>query len=133
MKKLLYLTALLFIVGSQAFAKKYSIIYSDFGTTAEWMAEGPGDSTVFTRASQSSQAAPFDSKIINGRLQIVLRNTAGSAIVALHDILGNKVFEAPANENVEWSLAGLKSGIYILVWKENRASFTKRIVFRQEN
>jgi len=125
MKKLLYAVLLIFAT-SQAFAARFSLIHSDFSKDAE----APGDSAIFSKSSQSN---PFDSRIINGRLQISIKPGVTSGVVGLHDILGNRIFEAAANENIEWSLAGLKSGIYILVWKESRNSFTKRIVYRQEN
>lgn len=84
-------------------------------------------------SAQSAKINPFDARIVNGRLSIKFLSNSTSAVVGLHDILGNKVFESNSLENVDFSMAGLKSGVYFLVWKDNRNSFTRRIVYRQEN
>ncbi|HRH34111.1 MAG TPA: T9SS type A sorting domain-containing protein [Catalimonadaceae bacterium] len=84
-------------------------------------------------SSLSAKTNPFDARIINGRLVIKFQTGNSNGVVGLHDILGNKVFESTSGENIDFSMAGLRSGVYFLVWKDNRNSFTRRIVFRQEN
>jgi hypothetical protein len=75
----------------------------------------------------------LDTKVINGRLMVSIKESNANGLICLHDVLGNKIFESPANDNVDWSMAGLKSGVYFVVWKEGKNNFTKRILFRQEN
>jgi hypothetical protein len=50
----------------------------------------------------------------------------------MFDILGNKVFELPANETVEYSLANLKSGLYFVVLKNQKGNFTRKFLHKQE-
>lgn len=87
---------------------------------------GLGDSTLAAKIN------PFESKIVNGNLQIRFLAGNGSGIVGMHDILGNKIFESSASEFVEFNMNGLKSGVYFIVWRENKTSFTRRFVFRRE-
>jgi hypothetical protein len=50
----------------------------------------------------------------------------------MYDILGNKVFELPANDALEFPVANLKSGLYFVVLKGSKGSFTKKILHKQE-
>jgi hypothetical protein len=75
----------------------------------------------------------LETRLVNGRLQVVLKDQNAIGLIALHDVLGNKIFESPANDNIDWSMAGLKSGVYFLVWKDGRNNQTRRILFRQDN
>jgi hypothetical protein len=81
----------------------------------------------------SSIENPIEAKIIGGRLQVAIKSGISSGTISLHDVLGNKVFETAANDNIDWSLAGLKSGVYFVAWRDNKSNFTKRLVYRQEN
>jgi hypothetical protein len=50
----------------------------------------------------------------------------------MFDILGNKVFEIPANESLEYSVANLKSGLYFLILKGPKGSYTRKFLHKQE-
>jgi hypothetical protein len=76
---------------------------------------------------------PVEAKIINDRLQINIKASNVSGLVSIHDILGNKIFEAPANDNNSLSMVGHKSGVYFVVWKDQKSSFTKRFFYWADN
>lgn len=93
-----------------------------------------GDSTAKSTSFRTSRAEDFfQIKLANNRLNVELNGNPGQGTYALHDVLGNLIYQSNGNEPSEWSMSGLKSGIYFFVWKGNKSSFTKRIVFRQEN
>jgi hypothetical protein len=75
---------------------------------------------------------PFEVFQREKRLEIKMAVENQSGRVFLFDILGNKVLEANANDAIDWSLAGLKSGVYFIVWKDAKASFTKKFLYKQE-
>jgi hypothetical protein len=75
---------------------------------------------------------PLNLVLRDGRLKITLADDFNSGKIFLFDLLGNKILEASANENIDWSLAGLKSGVYFVVLKDAKASFTKKFLFKQE-
>jgi len=76
---------------------------------------------------------PLQFVVKEGRLQIRLPEELHTGSVFLFDLLGNKIFETLANDNIDWSLANLKSGIYFVVWKENKSSFTRKFIHKQDN
>jgi len=76
---------------------------------------------------------PIETRMNNERLQISIRSLNASGSIALYDILGNKLIETPANDNIEVTMAGYRSGAYFVVWKDNKMSFTKRFIYRSEN
>lgn len=96
-------------------------------------AENRGNMEWLGDSSLSIRTNPFETKLSNGVLQIKFIAGNGSGVVGMHDILGNKVFEATADDVVEFSTRSLKSGVYFIVWRENKNSFTRRIVIRHEN
>jgi hypothetical protein len=69
----------------------------------------------------------------DGRLKIELSQDFHSGNVYLCDLLGNKILESTANDNIDWSLANLKSGVYFVIWKDNKSSFTKKFIHKQDN
>lgn len=69
----------------------------------------------------------------DGRLQIRFTAEINTGMVYLFDLLGNKIHESNANDNIDWSLANLKSGVYFVVWKENKTSFTRKFIHKQDN
>jgi hypothetical protein len=75
---------------------------------------------------------PFAFLVKDKRLEIKMDAANQSGRVFLFDILGNKVLEANANDAIDWSLAGLKSGVYFIVWKDAKASYTKKFLYKQE-
>ncbi len=80
----------------------------------------------------SAQENPMNLVLREGRLQIRLTEAYHTGTIYLFDLLGNKVMESGANDNIDWSLAGLKSGVYFVVWKDGKASFTRKLVYKQE-
>ena len=87
-------------------------------------------STIERRPATSEN--PLNLLLRDSRLKVTLSDNLNSGTVYLFDLLGNKVFEASANETIDWSLAGLKSGIYFVVLKDVKSSFTKKLLFKQE-
>ena len=76
---------------------------------------------------------PVEAKIFNDRLQINIKAPNVSGLVTVHDVLGNKILETQANDNNALSMAGHKSGVYFIVWKDQKSSFTKRFLYRADN
>lgn len=110
-------TAVLFsAVSSQAFASQGQENF-DF----------LGDSTL------NAKVNPFESKLINNTLQIKFLAGNGSGVVGMHDILGNRIFESTASEFVDFNMNNLKPGVYFIVWREGKQSYTRRFVYRPEN
>ena len=50
----------------------------------------------------------------------------------MFDILGNKVFEMPANEAIDYSVVNLKSGLYFIILKGPQGNFTRKFLHKQE-
>jgi len=88
-----------------------------------------------TGAENSFQAQlnPLNLVLRDGRLKIELDQEFHSGHVYLCDLLGNRIFESPANDNIDWSLANLKSGVYFVIWKDNKTSFTRKFIHKQDN
>jgi hypothetical protein len=80
----------------------------------------------------SPLAEPFSLVFRDSRLHIEFNNEHKNGMVSMFDILGNKVFELPANETVEYSLANLKSGLYFVVLKNQKGNFTRKFLHKQE-
>jgi len=75
---------------------------------------------------------PFSLLIRQSRLHIEIAADYQTGMVSMYDILGNKVFELPANDALEFPVANLKSGLYFVVLKGSKGSFTKKILHKQE-
>jgi hypothetical protein len=71
-------------------------------------------------------------RVIDNRLQVDLPENLKSGKVVVFDLLGNQVFESNSNSNIDFSMAGQKSGIYFVVWKDGKTSLTKKFVYKQE-
>lgn len=74
----------------------------------------------------------IDLRIIDNRLQVNLSDNMKSGKIVVFDILGNQIFESNSNSNIDFSMAGQKSGIYFVVWKDGKTSLTKKFVYKQE-
>ncbi len=117
------------------FAAAFLISAVSFGASGFW---GGKDSLAVSGSrfgiqnQISSQENPLNLVLREGRLQIRLSEAYHSGTVYLFDLLGNKVMESGANDNIDWSLAGLKSGVYFVVWKDGKASFTRKLLYKQE-
>ena len=79
------------------------------------------------------QVNPLNLVVRDGRLKIELNQESHSGHVYLCDLLGNKILESTANDNIDWSLANLKSGVYFVVWKDDKASYTRKFIHKQDN
>ena len=76
--------------------------------------------------------AQIEVRIIDNRLQVNLPENMKSGKIVVFDLLGNQVFEANSNSNIDFSMAGQKSGIYFVVWKDGKTNLTKKFVYKQE-
>lgn len=79
------------------------------------------------------QVNPLNLVLRDGRLKIELAQEFHSGNVYLCDLLGNRILESTANDNIDWSLANLKSGVYFVIWKDNKTSFTRKFIHKQDN
>lgn len=80
----------------------------------------------------SPENEPFVLTMRQSRLHIDFAPDYRNGIVSMFDILGNKVFELPANEAVDYSVANLKSGLYFIVLKGPQGNFTRKFLHKQE-
>ena len=76
---------------------------------------------------------PVEAIIVNDRLHISIKTQNPTGSIIIHDILGNRILETSANEEKSISMAGHKSGVYFIVWRDNKISYTKRILYRTDN
>lgn len=80
----------------------------------------------------STENEPFALSIRQSRLRIEIASEHKSGTLSMYDLLGNKVFEFPANESIEYSVANLKSGLYFIVLKGGKTNFTRKFLHKQE-
>jgi len=86
-----------------------------------------------TKTGFSNLENPIETKLINNRLQIFIKTPNASGVITIHDLLGNTVLQTQADQNTEVSMAGHKSGVYFIGWKDGKSNFTKRIIYRADN
>jgi hypothetical protein len=89
--------------------------------------------TVTSRSNLVIQENPIESKIINERLLVQVKTSSNSGTIKVHDLLGNKIIETTANDGLDISMAGHKAGVYFIIWKDGKNSFTKKFIYRPEN
>lgn len=82
--------------------------------------------------SISPDKEPFVLSLRQSRLHIEIETDYQNGTLTMFDLLGNKVFELPANESVEYSVANLKSGLYFIVLKGGKTNFTRKFLHKQE-
>lgn len=75
---------------------------------------------------------PFVLNIKQSRLHIEVASEHKNATITMFDLLGNKVFELPANDGIEYPVANLKSGLYFIVLKGGKVNFTRKFLHKQE-
>lgn len=83
-------------------------------------------------ALNAPEAEPFVLSVRQSRLHIEISSDVKNSTISMFDILGNKVFEMPANEAIEYSVANLKTGIYFIVLKGGKVNFTRKFLHKQE-
>lgn len=78
------------------------------------------------------QDNPFTAKVINQKLTV---NFSGTSVgtVGVFDLLGNKLYSSPANDDLEISLASFKTGVYFVVLNDQKGRFTQRVLYRKED
>lgn len=77
------------------------------------------------------QDNPFTAKVINQKLRVSFTNSA-SGTVGVFDLLGNKLYSGAANDDLEVSLAGYKTGVYFVILNDSKRRYTQRFLYRQE-
>jgi len=80
----------------------------------------------------SPENEPFILTLRQSRLHVEIAPEHRNSVISMFDILGNKVFEIPANESLEYSVANLKSGLYFLILKGPKGSYTRKFLHKQE-
>jgi hypothetical protein len=80
----------------------------------------------------SPESEPFVLTLRQSRLHVEIMPEHRNSSLSMFDILGNKVFEMPANESVEYNVANLKSGLYFLILKGPKGNFTRKFLHKQE-
>jgi hypothetical protein len=75
---------------------------------------------------------PFIMTLRQSRLHIEISQENQNSTVSMFDILGNRIFEMPANESVVYSVANLKSGLYFIILKGPKGNFTRKFLHKQE-
>lgn len=108
-------------------------LFISFSTMGSEINIFPNSPSVGSESDFQPQVNPLNLVLRDGRLKIELDQQYHSGNVYLCDLLGNRILESTANDNIDWSLANLKSGVYFVIWKDNKASFTRKFIHKQEN
>ncbi len=108
-------------------------LFISFSTIGARINNIQNSTSVDSETGFQPQANPLNLVLRDGRLKIELAQESHSGNVYLCDLLGNKILESTANDNIDWSLANLKSGVYFVIWKDNKSSFTKKFIHKQDN
>jgi hypothetical protein len=82
--------------------------------------------------ASSPESEPFVLTLRQSRLHVDISPEHRNSSLSMFDILGNKVFEMPANESLEYNVANLKSGLYFLILKGPKGNFTRKFLHKQE-
>lgn len=83
-------------------------------------------------AGVKRQDNPMTAKVIGQKLNITFGN-AETGSVSIFDLLGNKLFESPANDELSVSLNNFKTGVYFVVLNDQKGRFTHRFSYRRED
>lgn len=83
-------------------------------------------------AAIKKQENPMVAKVIGQKLNINFNN-AESGSVSLFDLLGNKLYESPANDDLSISLSSFKTGVYFVVLNDQKGRFTQRFSYKRED
>jgi len=108
-------------------------LFISFSTIGSGINTIQNSTSVDSENAVQPQANPLSLVLRDGRLKIELDQNVHSGNVYLCDLLGNKILESTANDNIDWSLANLKSGVYFVIWKDNKSSFTRKFIHKQDN
>ncbi len=120
MRKIILST--LFIAGLCASAYSISKVVS----------AGPAQVNIGDAGSFSPESEPFILSMRQSRLHIEVAAEHKNSSISMFDILGNKVFEMPANEAIDYSVVNLKSGLYFIILKGPQGNFTRKFLHKQE-
>lgn len=117
------------LILSTIFVLSFGIVSA---SASEFLRANPSMLKVGEENNLSEVTEPFSLLIRQSRLHIEISADYQTGLVSMYDILGNKVFELPANDALEYPVANLKSGLYFVVLKSSKGSFTKKVLHKQE-